>query len=69
MFNLTEKFENLKHIAIGAVGAGTSAGVENISNLETVQLSEGASLVTQIVILIATLISLFKKKKNINNQN
>ncbi len=59
--------EQIKTIAIGAVGAGTSAGVENLQNIEVVDLSQGASLITQIVILIATLIGLFKKKKAVNN--
>jgi|TARA_R110000782_G_scaffold101334_4_gene188000 hypothetical protein len=56
-------FDNIKTIAIGAIGAGTSAGVENIASLPLIDISQATSVVTQIIILLATLIGLFKKKR------
>ena len=65
---LAQKIENIKVIAIGALGAGTSAGVENIANVVPIDVPATMSVITQIVILFATLIGLFKKKNNTNNQ-
>ena len=65
---MVQKFENFKVLAIGAIGAGTSAGVENITNVMPIDVPQTMSVITQIVILFATLIGLFKKKNNTNNQ-
>lgn len=60
-----QNIENLKTIAIGAIGAGTSAGVENLTALPQIDVSQTMSIVTQIVILLATLVGLFKKKDKV----
>lgn len=52
--------QKLTTLLTGAVGAGASEIAQNI-NIDNI--NEGASLVTQIIILVATLIGLFKKKK------
>ena len=60
---------NIRTIAIGAVGGMTSLGAENLEQITAIDISEGASLITQLVILIATLLGLFKKKRINNNLN
>jgi hypothetical protein len=54
--------ENVRTGLVGAVGFGSSVGVQAIEAVETVPISEAVGVVSQIVILIATLIGLFKRK-------
>lgn len=46
--------------AIGLLGTGAS---EIAQNIDFGTINEGAGILTQIVILVVTLIGLFKKKK------
>lgn len=50
----------LTTLLTGAVGMGASKVAQNV-NLEDIQ--QGAGILTQIVILVVTLLGLFKKKK------
>ena len=54
---------------IGLSGAGGIEVVGQLSSLNPDVITEGVGLVSQIVILIVTLIGLFKKKKVTQNQN
>ena len=54
---------------IGLSGAGGIEVVDQVAALDTVVITDGVGLVSQIVILIVTLIGLFKKKKVTQNQN
>ncbi len=47
----------------GLVGIGTSGAVEVASNIDPTPIQEGATLLTQLVILVVTIINLFKRKK------
>lgn len=49
------------------LGMGTSAVAEkSLEALPTLeQINEGSGIITQLVILVVTLIGLFKKKKNV----
>ena len=59
----------LQTAIIGLSGAGSIEVVDQIATLNPAVITDGVGLVSQIVILIVTLIGLFKKKKVINNQN
>ena len=54
---------------IGISGAGGIEVVDQVSALNPAVITDGVGLVSQIVILIVTLIGLFKKKKVTENQN
>ena len=54
---------------IGLSGAGGVEIVDQVATLNPDVISDGVGLVSQIVILIVTLIGLFKKKKVTQNQN
>ena len=60
------KFETA---VIGLTGAGSIEVVNQASTLDPAVITDGVGLVSQIVILIVTLIGLFKKKKVTENQN
>lgn len=61
------KSEILKPLFVGLTGIGTSEAVEVATAIDPTPIQEGASLLTQLVILVVTLINLFKKKKVSNS--
>ena len=60
------KFETA---VIGLTGAGSIEVVNQANTINPAVITDGVGLVSQIVILIVTLIGLFKKKKVTQNQN
>lgn len=66
LFILGTKFETA---IIGLSGAGGIEVVNQASAINPAVITDGVGLVSQIVILIVTLIGLFKKKKVTQNQN
>ena len=66
LFILGAKFETA---IIGLSGAGGIEVVDQVATLNPAVISDGVGLVSQIVILIVTLIGLFRKKKVTQNQN
>ena len=54
---------------IGLTGVASIEGVQAVQQVNSAQISEGVGLLSQIVILIVTLVGLFKKKKVTNNTN
>ena len=54
---------------IGLSGAGGIEVVDQVATFNPAVITDGVGLVSQIVILIVTLIGLFKKKKVTQNQN
>ena len=63
---MERKFETA---IIGFAGAGGIEVVDQVTTLNPAVFTDGVGLVSQIVILIVTLIGLFKKKKVTENQN
>lgn len=59
--------ESIKTIFIGSVGAGATEVVEVATSFDPAPITEGAGLISQIIILVATLIGLFRKKKNVQS--
>ena len=59
----------LQTVLIGLSGAGSIEVVDQVATLNPAVITDGVGLVSQIVILIVTLIGLFKKKKVTDNQN
>ena len=59
----------LETAIIGLSGAGGIEVVDQVAKLTPDVITDGVGLVSQIVILIVTLIGLFKKKKVTQNQN
>ena len=60
------KFETA---VIGLSGAGGIEVVNQASTIDPAVITDGVGIISQIVILVVTLIGLFKKKKVTNNQN
>ena len=58
--------ENLKTIGTGLAGLGTSLATAEVPQIINVNVSTVVEAVVQIVIAVATIISLFKKKKSNN---
>lgn len=58
--------ENVKALAIGLTGGSASIAVEQIAQFDPEPINAGVSILTQIVILVATLFGLFKKKPKTN---
>ena len=58
--------ENVKSLAVGLTGGSASIAVEQISQFDPEPINAAVSIVTQIVILVATLFGLFKKKPKTN---
>ena len=54
---------------IGLSGAGGIEVVNQASTIDPAVITDGVGIISQIVILVVTLIGLFKKKKVTNNQN
>lgn len=57
--------DTIKTLFIASAGAGATEVVNVVQSFDPVPITEGAGLVSQIIILIATLIGLFRKKKNV----
>ena len=55
--------EKLKNIGTGLAGLGTSLATAEVPQIINVNVSSVVEAVVQIVIAVATIISLFKKKK------
>ena len=53
----------LSTIFTALAGIGTAEVVETASAIDPTPIQEGATLLTQLVILIVTIINLFKSKK------
>lgn len=66
LFILEAKFQTA---IIGLSGAGGIEVIDQAATLNPAVISDGVGLVSQIVILIVTLIGLFRKKKVTQNQN
>lgn len=66
LFILGAKFETA---LIGLSGAGGIEVVNQASTIDPAVITDGVGIISQIVILVVTLIGLFKKKKVTNNQN
>ena len=55
--------DRIKTISTGLVGIGTSLASAEIPQIVNVNVSSVVEAVVQIIIAVATIISLFKKKK------
>lgn len=55
--------EKLKTIGTGLAGLGASVGTAEIPQAVNVNVSSVVEAVVQIIIAVATIVSLFKKKK------
>ena len=55
--------EKFKTIGTGLIGLGTSLAYAEIPQIVNVNVSTVVEAVVQIIIAVATIISLFKKKK------
>lgn len=58
--------EKILTLATGATGAGAIEAVEVAQTFDPATVTEGVSLLSQVIILVATLFGLFKKKKAVN---
>ena len=61
--------EQIKKILVGGSGAVASEAVQVAQTFDPAPITEGVGIITQIIILLATLVGLFKKKKVTQNQN
>ena len=61
--------DKIQTAIIGLSGTGGIEIVDQASTLNPAVITDGVGLVSQIVILIVTLIGLFKTKKVTKNQN
>ena len=59
--------EQIKTILVGGSGAVASEAVQVAQTFDPAPITEGVGIITQIIILVATLVGLFKKKKSTNN--
>jgi hypothetical protein len=57
--------ETIKTIFLGSAGVAGQEAVQVVTALDTAPITEGVGLISQIIILVATLIGLFRKKKNV----
>lgn len=57
--------EKLNNIGIGLTGVAGSEAVQLASEVSEMPISEGMKAITQIIIAIATLVSLFRKPKKV----
>lgn len=64
---LINNLEQIKPLGIGLAGAGGVEVATMVAEFNPEPLTQGVSIITQIIILVATLVGLFKKKKSINN--
>lgn len=53
----------IKTILVGGGGAAASEVVQAAQTFDPAPLTEGVGIITQIIILVATLVGLFKKKR------
>lgn len=59
--------ESIKTIFIGSVGAGATEVVEVATSFDPAPITEVTGLISQIIILVATLIGVFREKKNVKS--
>lgn len=57
--------DSITKLIIGASGISAIEVVERVTAINPEQIASGTSLVVQIIVAIATLIGLFKRKKSI----
>ena len=57
----------LTTVITGATGLGVSEAVDVATSIDPTPIQEGATLFTQLVILVVTIINLFKRKKSAVN--
>ena len=57
--------DNVKTIFLGSAGVAGQEVVQVATELQVAPITESVGLVSQIIILVATLVSLFRKKKNV----
>lgn len=55
--------EKVKVLSIGAAGIASSAGVDIAANMAPLEVNDWTAAITQVVIAIATLIGLLKRRK------
>lgn len=55
--------DTLLKLAIGGTGVGVTEVVEQVTAIDPTTINETVGLIGQLVIIIATIISLFKRKK------
>ncbi len=60
----SEKMENLKLTLLSGASAGTIEVIDQASKIEPSQLTDSVGIISQIIILIATLFRIFGKKKD-----
>lgn len=59
--------ESIKTLFIGSVGAGATEVVEVAAGFDPAPITEVTGLISQIIILVATLIGVFREKKNVKS--
>lgn len=57
--------DKLNNVGIGLTGVAGSEAVEIAAQVSAIPISETMKALTQIIIAIATLVSLFRKKKTV----
>ena len=57
--------ETIKTLFIGSAGAGATEVVNVATSFDPAPITEVAGLISQIIILVATLIGVFREKKNV----
>lgn len=57
--------DTIKTIFLGSAGLAGEEVVQVATAMDTAPITEGVGLISQIIILVATLIGLFRKKKNV----
>lgn len=58
-----ETIEKMKTLAVGLTGMIGSAGTDVIVQASNIPVSDWTAAITQVLIAVATLIGLFKKRK------
>lgn len=62
-----QNLEQIKPLIVGTAGAGGVEVVKTVSEMPSIPVSETVGIISQIIILVATLIGLFKKKPKTNS--
>jgi hypothetical protein len=63
---MTDKIQSL---VVGALGAGSVEVVQQAPHFDPNNVNQAVGLISQLVILIATIISLFRKKTKVEPKN
>jgi predicted transporter len=61
--------EQLNTALTGSIGLNASGVVEHVALPSVEQIESGAGLVTQLLILIVTIVGIFKRRKPQTNKN